>query len=81
MIDVTIAGDEPRILSWRYLEEDSLSYHRYIYFEIETERTKNIYTRKPIVPKIKNLNIRNYLSNLDSSLREVDTNWSTINTN
>ena len=39
MIDVTIAGDKPKVKSWEYLKEDSLSDHPYIYFEIELEKT------------------------------------------
>ena len=41
MLDVTLGGDKMQVNDWKYLNEDSLSDHAYIKFELETEHLTN----------------------------------------
>ena len=79
MIDVTVAGDRPKIRSWKYLKEDSLSDHPYIYFEIEMERTEKV-MNGPMVPRFNNIDKEKYIKNLELSLKKIEINWSRIKT-
>ena len=65
MIDVTVAGDRPKIRSWEYLKDDSLSDHPYIYFEVETKRTEKVNNGKLTVPRINNIDKVKYLKTLE----------------
>ena len=80
MIDVTIAGDKPKVKSWEYLKDDSLSDHPYIYFEIELEKTYRVHSGKTTVPRIKNLDKSEYLQTLEYSLKTLDIKWSSTET-
>ena len=80
MIDVTIAGDKPKVKSREYLKDDSLSDHPYIYFEIKLEKTYRVHSGKTTVPRIKHLDKSKYIQTLESSLKTLDIKWSSTET-
>jgi len=71
MVDVTLAGDDPKIINWKFLREDSLSDHPYIYFEIKLDiRLRHKF--KKMVPKIKNINVNNFITKLEHEISLYD---------
>jgi hypothetical protein len=73
MVDITLAGDDPKIISWKFLRDDSLSDHPYIYFEIELD-VRIRHKLKKMAPKIKNINVNNFITKLEYkiSLHDFD---------
>ena len=71
-VDVTLAGDSLRVNNWRYLADESLSDHPYIFFEVASTVNATESRRKGI-PKWKHVFRGAFLESLASKVKPLCT--------
>jgi hypothetical protein len=76
MLDVTLGGDKIQVNDWKYLNEDSLSDHAYIKFELETEHLTN-HNKIVKVPKLINVDKTKLQNQVETKIKELNI-WSNI---